>query len=411
VIARQLVWLGVSTGVMLPGCAPVGDAPAGPVRRDSAGIVIIENTGPAWPADGGWRLSPEPVLVIGGGDAAPEAQFDRIRGAVRLTDGTIVVADGRSNEMRYFTARGVYSGRAGGIGAGPGEFRHLTSIIRLEGDSVLAFDQVLWRITVFSPDRSVAREVSLTPVAAGLEYLTTLPDGRHLLANRSSLIPEAKPDGVHRYPRRYFRYAADGTSVDTVATVPGLEFEIRFNARESNWGAMALPFARNAVDAAAGGRWVTGDNARFELQERDADGRVTRVIRYALAERPLDDSVVGALERRTVEGLVRRTAGSEASVRRLFNEVPHPAMLPAFGSLHVTPRGELVVTEWRSGFGPSDPSPATWWVFDRDGVLSAEFTAPGSLTPMDCSADHVLGVLIDDFGVQRVALFAVLRGE
>lgn len=45
-----------------------GEAGAGSAtftRHDSAGVAIVENTAPAWRPGGGWRIDPEPELVLG----------------------------------------------------------------------------------------------------------------------------------------------------------------------------------------------------------------------------------------------------------------------------------------------------------------------------------------------------------
>jgi hypothetical protein len=393
------------------GCGPVLSKESASVVRDSAGIVIVENNAPQWRRGEGWRVTAEPTLVIGSDDATPEYHFDRIRGIRRLTDGTIVVADGRDNELRYFDRRGAFVGRVGRPGAGPGEFRYLTSILRLEGDSILTFDQVLWRISVFAPSRLLAREVSLTPIAASLEFVALLPDGRHLLANRASLIPEARPDGVHRFPRRYFRYSRDGLQVDTIAEFPGFEFEIRFDRVASNWGATQVPFARNTFDASNGLRWFVGDNARFAIQQLDGSGKVTRIIRYAKAERRLDDSLTNSLEAATVAGQSYRNAKRMAAIRRTFREVARPPNLPAFGSLHLDPHGNLLATEWTSSFAAPDQAARRWWAFDREGVLLGEITAPAAFRMHEIGDDYVLGVTSDELGVERIAMFPLVRAE
>jgi hypothetical protein len=172
-------------------------------------------------------------------------------------------------------------GRVGRPGAGPGEFRYLTSILRLEGDSILTFDQVLWRISVFAPSRLLAREVSLTPIAASLEFVALPPDGRHLLANR----------------------------------------------------------------------------------------------------------------------------------RRTFREVARPPILPAFGSLHLDPHGNLLATEWTSSFAAPDQAARRWWAFDREGVLLGEITAPAAFRMHEIGDDYVLGVTSDELGVERIAMFPLVRAE
>ena len=103
--------------------------------RDSAGIRIVENARAAWSATEAMRLGGSPALVIGSRPEAPY-EFSRVVGALRLTDGRIVVADGASLELRFFDPAGTFMRSVGRRGEGPGEFRRMGSLVRLPGDTL-----------------------------------------------------------------------------------------------------------------------------------------------------------------------------------------------------------------------------------------------------------------------------------
>ena len=84
-------------------CGPSGEH-AVLVATDSSGVAIVENARPAWKPGDGWKLSNEPVLSLGVREGAPEQQLDRVTDALRLPDGSIVVANEGSAELRYFAA-------------------------------------------------------------------------------------------------------------------------------------------------------------------------------------------------------------------------------------------------------------------------------------------------------------------
>src|SRR5687767_15495740 len=50
-----------------------------------------------------WRVSERPILSIGSSDAEGPELFGSVEGAVRLSSGTVVVADGKSLELRFFS--------------------------------------------------------------------------------------------------------------------------------------------------------------------------------------------------------------------------------------------------------------------------------------------------------------------
>ena len=86
----------VLAALVLAACG--GDArAAGPAVRDSAGIRIVENERPAWRGGEGWTVAADPLLDLGVAEGDPRYQFGVVGDAVRLGDGTLVVADGQAN--------------------------------------------------------------------------------------------------------------------------------------------------------------------------------------------------------------------------------------------------------------------------------------------------------------------------
>src|SRR5688572_2660157 len=87
-----------------------------------------------------WSVSTQPTVRIGEVDASEAYMFSQVASAVRLSDGRIVVANGASNEVRVYDAKGKHTTTLGRTGAGPGEFQTLRMLWRLPGDSLIAYD-------------------------------------------------------------------------------------------------------------------------------------------------------------------------------------------------------------------------------------------------------------------------------
>ncbi len=116
------------------------DSTAYSASRDSAGVVIVESWQQQWRAGEGWTLSADPILQIGTADGPPELQFHRVEGAIKLTDGRIVVADAGSGEIRFYDETGRFLLATGGLGDAPGEYRQITGLGVGTGDSLWAYD-------------------------------------------------------------------------------------------------------------------------------------------------------------------------------------------------------------------------------------------------------------------------------
>src|SRR5690606_4310305 len=138
-----------------------------------------------------WRLGSEPLLDLGGG---ADGDLHAVTGLIRLDDGRIVVAE-QTSRLGIYNAAGERMHTLGGAGAGPGEFRTITWIERLPPDSVMVYDAVLSRVSIFTADGHFARSFSLLSEAAAQvppRLLGAFADGTML---GSRIIPTAQPPG------------------------------------------------------------------------------------------------------------------------------------------------------------------------------------------------------------------------
>src|SRR5688572_2268538 len=126
----RTAFTGVGLGLLA--CGPDRGATTSQfVTRDSASVTIVENAAPIWTDSADvWRVQAEPAVTIGVVEGAPEYQLFRVRHALRLEDGAIVVADGGSREIRFYDSAGRHIRSIGGDGEGPGEFRVISLLAR-----------------------------------------------------------------------------------------------------------------------------------------------------------------------------------------------------------------------------------------------------------------------------------------
>jgi hypothetical protein len=176
--------------LVVAACAPDSAADSGSfVARDSAGIVIVENSAP--PTEARWSVPSEPELSLGVVEGEASLQFDEVRGVVRFDDGRIVVADGGSRQVRFFDPAGGFLRLAGGPGSGPGEFESITTVFRSAGDTLHVYDQVLRRVTVFDPGGQLARTTPVeSPEGAffGPRVEGVFDDGSYLLGTSPAFM-------------------------------------------------------------------------------------------------------------------------------------------------------------------------------------------------------------------------------
>ncbi|MCY4574374.1 MAG: hypothetical protein OXF01_16445, partial [Gemmatimonadetes bacterium] len=129
------------------------DAETAPVIAQLAPQTTVKSDSPR---EADLVLADEPLVRIGLLDGPDEYLFGSITGAVRLEDGSVVVADESIPEVRLFDAGGRHVWTSGRDGEGPGEYKGLWLLRGCLGATITAYDWQLDRITELDLDGGVA---------------------------------------------------------------------------------------------------------------------------------------------------------------------------------------------------------------------------------------------------------------
>lgn len=382
-----------------------GENPRAPVAsvRDSAGVMIVENSGDGavWEGGQAWAVADEPILDIGTLEGEEPYQLFQVSGAVRLPDGRIVVANSGTSELRFFDRSGRYAMSVGRKGSGPGEFEGLGTV-GVIGDSIAAFDWNLRRISTFALDGTFLRSAQLQFPSGSPRPIGMFADGRWLCATNMVFAP-AEMSTVRRDTSAYYVFGADGALVDSLFAFPSWEFFIKGSERFAM--ARSLPFGRGPAAATSGDGFWAGLTDRYELKRYASDGRLEVVMRRQHASKLVTDADIeaykaDALERIDNDNFRRQT-------EQLFQEMPIPSTMPAFAGIIVDELGDLWVADYTA------PGAATrsWTVFDADGRMLGSFDLPGDLNVYQIGDDFILGLWRDELDVQHVRVYRLFRGE
>jgi hypothetical protein len=323
--------VGVALVLVSTGCRTESVRATHATVRDSAGVQIVENPAPAWPAGTGWRLSAEPLASIGTVDGDPHYQLSGVAGAVRLSDGRIVVANRGSDELRFYDASGTYLSAVGRKGKGPGEFQWLAWLTRLSGDSVLAFDRSEQRASVFDATGHLAR-VARHATAQGMAMFFTAPvgsfaDGSMVMSAGAPFMPGGKQNGVVRPPVTLLRYDASGALADTIGQFPGDESYVRSTGMMTT----GLIFGRSSESAVHGNELYVGSTDRYEIGVYAPDGTLQRSIRRAFANLEVTSADIDAVKHKQIADLKKSgwDPNAQARFERMYADMPVPMTIPA----------------------------------------------------------------------------------
>jgi hypothetical protein len=323
-------------------------------------------------------------------------------GAVRLSDGRIVVATG--NQLRYFDSTGRFLQVSGRRGGGPGEYQGLAWIGRLEGDTLLAWDRGNFRLTVVGPGGGLVRSAQLERPGWGFVNIVGLVPGPALLATLQSSEPV---DGVHVDSLTYLRYALDGGPPDTVARLPGPTFYTEVDRRPDGQPirsmSRSVPFSPLPRAAPAAGGFFYGVGDRWEIRQYQADGALRRLIRRAEAPARLTEAMVDDYRARRLAELPDDEA--RRAEQRAWRGMPVPGTMPAYEGLTSDDDGNV----WVRPYAPGGATAPAAMVFDSSGVLLGRIAMPAGWYSTHIGGAFVLGVWRDPDGAEYVRLYRLIR--
>jgi hypothetical protein len=362
-------------------------------ERDSAGIRIVENPFPPR-GQRAWQFSESPVLDIGVLDGEDTYQLHRVCGAARLTDGTIIIGNGGTHELRWYDADGVYRKTVGGEGGGPGEFEYLQLLRLYRGDSLITWDPTARRVTVFDGGGSLGR---VTPLNAFAVMRGVFADGSFFFEEFS----QPTSDGLVRHPRILLRYGEDGAFSDTLGAFPGAEmvYEVEQGGRNRRVSGQSIPFARRAVYAPALTGFYAGLQNEYQIDLYDLTGSWTASVRLLKDLVPVDDEALELWNR------VRAARAASRGVQREPRALPHAETKPAYSNIFVDDEGNL----WVKEYGWSGNPNRRWTVFDRSHRVLAQVEMPDGFRVYQIGADFALGIWRDEFDVEHVRLYGLMK--
>jgi hypothetical protein len=334
--------------------------------------------------------------------------FGRIDGVTRLSDGTVVVADGLDGRIRFISAEGEVQSTLGGLGDGPDEFRSIGGLSATTGDSVRIFDTWRRRIVVLSPEGEFSRAV---PVPTTLESPLLVPvgwtdGGAALLLG----MPTPAEPGYGPAPIRspLFLIPPDAYGFERIGDV-----ESGFIATDAAGTSIPIfPRPQGFIATADSQIWTSSIDG-FELTRREYGGQPTLVARLNRDSQEISPAAREALataQRSRMEA-VGLSEMPDAIIRRVA---------PQVAGLLADPTGYVWVQEAEALADPVDPEKwlvaapigtNRWTVLSSEGAWIGTLELPQQFNLHAVDGDFLVGVLRDDLGIERPALYGISRGS
>ena len=391
---------------LVAGCGP--EAASGPAAtvRDSSGVTIVENQESIPPDGGGWILAVRPSLVIGSLDEDEDNGLYRVRGALRLPDGRIAVADDGSRVLRIYGADGALVRKLGGEGEGPGEFSSVI-LTGLLGDSLVAVDRRLRRVSLLHPDEGFSRAFTIAEPVAILPVRAWFFDSGSLLIGDFPLSDEGSSEsGFNRYRARLKSCDMSGSLLSDFGELPGEETFMATRQTEGGPASeiLSVPFGKSPQVAVAGDRLFFGSQDRYEISIFDSSGSLRTIVRVARSPVPVTDAGVESFIEEELAGYFEDEV---PGLRREFDRMPRVEFQPAHGALTADREGYLFVEDFRAPGMEAVPVN----VFDPDGLLVGRFEVPAAIEILEIGRDYLLALYDDPMDVEFVQMYELTRPE
>jgi len=408
-LRRSIPLTAVMIGFTLAGCGAEAGPDARIVFRDSAGIRIVENPSPDDSAANEWWRIGSAITDIGGIDAEEPYALFRVTDAVRLSDGRIAVGSSASDDIRYFDQAGQHLGTSGRTGGGPGEYQNVNGLERADGDSILVVDPSARRVSVLDEAGEYVREFDVGDNVLVTRVVGRFDDGSLLTAPAIVAGPEPGSSSAEllRPPFVLVRVATGTGAPDTLGEFPGAERFMRVTASNGQLTSInisSIPFGKSPTFAVHASEIYVGSQDDPEIQVYDADGVLRRIIRTGRQPEPVTEAHLAAQFEANIEAMPEEMRAQARAAGR--QELPHGEVVPPYGELVVDHVGRL----WASDYDdPTDP-PGRWTVYSPDGGVVSRIVLPPRFRPFDIGEDWILGRELDEFDVEHIMIYPLLKG-
>lgn len=397
-------------------CSDAGGDANQPAVRDSAGVAIVEHSAQGWERAPAWALSAQPIAVIGGESDDGSIDLTNSQLGAILADGRVLAMSMQPAQLYVFSADGSTTGLLGRGGEGPGEYRFLSALFSLGGDSVAAYDLFKRQVLYFDADGESlgALEFPMTGTPIPPLLMGRLNSGTWVFQSFNPMAePPAGTTGVYRQDAPVLTWHAGSEAFDTSFSVLGpmlVQGTISAGGQSMTMG-RGIGFGANSfIGGSADVVWsTTGD--KFVISGHDSSGALKREIRVALPIAPVseaDKEQFKSVLREALEA-ARNMAPADMidSELKKVEETPFADNRPAIGQMLVDRLGRI----WATPNLPQVDSTTTWGVFDGEGTLLGKVVVPGG-TLFAASEDRIVVRREDEAtGLIRLEVWGLQRDQ
>jgi hypothetical protein len=344
-------------------------------------------------------IDPRPRVSIGVVEGDTMFELHRVVTPFLLPDGKVVIPLGGSNTIRVFSPTGAFIKSYGRAGSGPGEFRYLNSAWP-RGDTIEAADSRLERVTRILPNDRI-EVVKLLPKQRDLSASFGV-FGSGWAAAGVALGDLGRRDSV--VVRRFDRAGND---------LGALGFVLGMARYKTPYMSGPGPLSPRSVHAVRNDRVYIGETLTPRIQVFSALGAAQKDIVWRTSAPPPVRQAWSAV---ISEAVKRADAAQAVTARQRVEAYPMPDRVPLFAQIIVDAQNFVWIKPYEpavNSFALGAPVGAggRWWIIAPDGRQVGTIDVPRDIEPTYITADAVVGIARDEFGVESVRVHALRRAR
>jgi hypothetical protein len=351
-----------------------------------------------------WSVDSVPTLAIGADDGDHlEAGFERLTGATRLPDGSVLAGDLGSAPLRIFGTDGKLVRTVAREGKGPGEITYLARLFRC-GDAIISYDINGRRLIRWAFDGTLVREFRFAvPEGQQIPYTSACNATGRFAHVGWGARTELKA-GYHRDTVAVWRADSADAPPTLFDSVPSSErWGQTYEGRVV--GTRPLPFAKQPLIGVSSDRIYIATGDADGVRAYGLDGARLPNIPMATAPMPVTPADIRDLTEREV---LEEGESARGYVERELGSITFPETKSATSQLIVDAEGLL----WLRPSVAAGATRAEWQVMNAAGQLLATLSLPAALEIFEIGDDYILGREVDLVaGVPLLKSYRLRRAE
>ena len=361
------------------------------INPDYSSAKIVESSSPSL-GDNAWSVAPEPELIFGTEEGDRNFQFYRVYSVIQLSNGTIVVSNSGTHELRLFDSNGAFIKSNGQNGRGPGDFGDFSSMRLHKSDdgSFLVSDNANNRGQLFNSNGELVAVHTIEKINnAGNPNITDLyTDNSLLLVSSvgSGAMRPGNPGEIIQNEFGYHRLLPDWTydkMVYKIAARPRVVNEFRGT---TNFPYIPLTADPLYITDATNGALFSAVSEP-SITRVDTAGIITHVYKWNLP-RTMTDSIWDRYKQEYYLEPLSSDPDRKAQYEHMLSQdLPIPEYIPTISELKTDAEGNI----WAKRFVLPWDDIEAWDILSSNGEWLTTVKVPQSFTITEIGSDYLLG--------------------